>query len=67
MDTNGDGKVTFPEFQYWWKFSKKGKMRKVVSLKFKGLKYLNMVGTKISSAEVNLKVPACLSPGKVHE
>lgn len=50
MDTNGDGRISFPEFQYWWKFSKKGKMRKVVSLKFKALKYMNVIGSKITGA-----------------
>jgi hypothetical protein len=56
MDTNGDGKISYPEFEYWWKFGKKGKMRKIVGLKFKALKLINKAIEKLTQANVNLKV-----------
>lgn len=40
MDLNGDGKISFSEFYYWWRYSRQGKLKKVVGLKFKALKLI---------------------------
>ena len=56
MDTNNDGKISYPEFEYWWKFGHKGKLKKVVALKFKALKLIHQANEKLTKSNVKLKV-----------
>lgn len=41
MDTNGDGRISYPEFEYWWKFGQKGKLKRIVALKYKAMKLVH--------------------------
>ena len=55
MDTNGDGRISFAEFEYWWKFGQKGKLKKIVALKFKALKLIHQANKKLTESSVKLQ------------
>lgn len=38
LDINGDGKISFEEFKFWWMEGRKGKLGDLVYLKAKALK-----------------------------
>lgn len=38
LDTDGDGKISFPEFKYWWETGKKGKLKRLVYLTARAMK-----------------------------
>lgn len=41
LDINGDGKISFEEFKFWWMEGRKGKLGDLVYLKAKALKMTN--------------------------
>ena len=65
MDINGDGKISLDEFKYWWQYSKKGQMKRLVGLKFKAMKLIHKVGAKVASSSVDLKVLFGLIEAKI--
>lgn len=42
LDINGDGKISFDEFKFWWMEGRKGKLGDLVYLKAKSMKLTNM-------------------------
>lgn len=38
LDSNGDGKISFSEFKFWWENGHKGNMGKLVYLKAKSMR-----------------------------
>jgi Ca2+-binding EF-hand superfamily protein len=38
LDSNGDGKISFEEFKFWWEHGHKGSLGKLVYLKAKSMK-----------------------------
>lgn len=61
MDTNGDGKISFPEFEYWWKYGQKGKLKNIVGLKYKAMKLIHQANAKLTKSDIKLKVTHALS------
>lgn len=54
LDLNGDGKINFEEFEYWWLTGKKGKMIQLVYLKAEALKMTKFLSDAFSESGVNL-------------
>lgn len=48
MDLNGDGKISYSEFDFWWKHGIKGKLKNVVQLKLKAMKGLKQAHNKLA-------------------
>lgn len=54
LDTNGDGKISFEEFKFWWVEGRKGKLGDLVYLKAKSMKLTNMFLSQFEKAGVSL-------------
>ncbi len=55
LDVNGDGKISFEEFKFWWLQGRKGKLGELVYLKAKSMKMTKMFLDQFEKAGVSLK------------